>query len=61
MAYGESRLAALSGSLKALQGKIDHELELHAPDADKLAELKHKLLRIKDEIDYQRTKQVSAV
>ena len=61
MAYGESRLAALSGSLKALQGKIGHELELHAPDADKLAEFKHKLLRIKDEIDYQRTKQVLAV
>ncbi len=61
MAYGESRLAALSGSLQALQGKIDHESELHAPDADKLAEFKHKLLRIKDEIDYQRTKQVLAV
>ena len=46
MAYGESRLAAHSGSPKALQGKIGHESELHAPDADKLAGFKHKSLRI---------------
>ena len=46
MAYEESRLAAHSGSPKALQGKIGHESKLHAPDADKLAGFKHKLLRI---------------
>ena len=56
MAYGEARVAALSGSLVSLQGKIDHELTLPAPDAEKLADFKRKLLRLKDEIDYQRTK-----
>ena len=61
MAYGESRLAAHSGSPKALQGEIGHESKLHAPDADKLAGFRHKLLRIKDEIDYPRTRQVSEV
>ena len=60
MAYGEARVAALSISLAALQGKIDHELTLPAPDAEKLDDFKRKLLRIKDEIDYQRAKPATA-
>ncbi len=60
MAYGKARVAALSSSLAALQGKIDHELTLPAPDVEKLADFKHKLLRIKDEIDYQRAKLATA-
>ena len=60
MAYGEARVAALSSSLAELQGKIDHELTLPAPDAEMLADFKRKLLRIKDEIDYQRAKLATA-
>ncbi len=60
MAYGEARVAALSINLAALQGKIDHELTLLAPNAERLADFKRKLLRIKDEIDYQRAKLATA-
>ncbi len=60
MAYGEARVAALACSLAALQGKIDHELTLPAPDEEKLAGFKRKLLRIKDEMDYQRVKLATA-
>ncbi len=60
MAYGEARVAALSSSLAALQGKIDYELTLPAPDAEKLADFKRKLLRLKDEIDYQQAKLATA-
>ena len=61
MMYGEARVAALACSLAALQGKIDHELTLLAPDAAKLADFKRKLNRIKDEIDAHRTKLASVV
>ena len=61
MAYGEARIAALYGSFEALQDKIEHELQLPTPDADRLADFKRKMMRVKDEIDYPRTKQVSEV
>ena len=61
MAYGEARVAALSGSLAALQGKIDRELTLIAPDMAKLSDFKRKLNRLKDEIDSHRTKLASVV
>jgi hypothetical protein len=61
MAYGEARVAALSSSLAALQGKIDHELTLIAPDMAKLANFKRKLNRLKDEIDSHRIKLASVV
>ncbi len=60
MAYGEARVAALSSNLAALQGKIDHELTLPTPDAEKLGDFKRKLLRLKDEIDYQQAKLATA-
>ena len=59
MVYCEARLAALSGSLLMLQGKFDHELELPAPDAERLAEFKRKMYRIKGEIDHQQIKLVA--
>ena len=46
MAYGEARVAALSGSLAALQGKIERELTLLAPDMAKLADFNRKLNRL---------------
>ena len=61
MAYGEARVAALSSSLAALQGKIDRELTLIAPDMAKLSDFKRKLNRLKDEIDSHRTKLASVV
>lgn len=61
MVYGEARIAALSSSLEALQDKIEHELKLPIPDADKLHDFKRKLNRIKDEIDAHRTKLASVV
>ena len=61
MAYGEACVAALSSSFKALQDKIEFEVNLPTPDTDKLAGFKRKLNRIKDEIDAHRIKLVSAV
>ena len=61
MVYCEARIAALNGSLQCLQSKIDHELELPAPDADRLADFKHKVNHIRDEIDCQRIRLASAV
>lgn len=61
MMYGEARIAALSGSLMALQSKIDQEKALAAPDAAKLSDFRCKLNRIKVEIDSYRTKLASAV
>ena len=61
MVYCEARIAALNSSLQNLQGKIDHELELPAPDAERLADFKYRVNRIKDEIDCQRIRLASAV
>ncbi len=61
MVYCEARIAALNGSLRDLQGRIDHELELPAPDAERLADFKYKVIRIKDEIDCQQIRLASAV
>lgn len=56
MVYCEARLAALSGSLLMLEDKFDHELDLPVPDAERLAEFKRKIYRIKGEIDHQQIK-----
>ena len=61
MAYGEARVAALSSSVAALQGKIDRELTLIAPDMAKLSYFKRKLNRLNDEIDSHRIKLASVV
>ena len=59
MVYCEARLAALGGSLDMLQDKFDHELELPVPDAERLAEFKRKMNRIKGEIDTQQIRLAS--
>ncbi len=61
MAYGEARIAALSSSFEALQEKIELESKFPTPDAEKLAEFKRKLSRIKGEIDTHRTKLACAL
>ena len=61
MVYVEARVAALDGKLQSLQGEIDHELELPTPDVDRLADFKHRIYRIKEEIGLQRTKLASAM
>ncbi len=61
MVYCEARIAALNGSLQNLQGKIDHELDLPAPDVERLADFKRKVNRIKGEIDCQQIRLASAV
>lgn len=61
MAYGEAWVAAVSSSLAALQGKIDRELTLIAPDMAKLSDFKRQLNRLKDEFDSHRIKLASVV
>lgn len=61
MVYVEARVAALNGKLQSLQGEIEHELDLPIPDVDRLAGFKYKLYRIRDEINLQQTKLVSAM
>lgn len=61
MVYVEARVAALNGKLQSLQGEIEHELDLPIPDVDRLADFKYKLYRIRDEINLQQTKLVSAM
>ncbi len=61
MVYVEARVAALNGKLQTLQGEIEHELDLPLPDVDRLADFKHKLYRIRDEINLQQTRLASAM
>ena len=61
MSYCEARIAALNGNLHALQGKIDHEMDLPAPDISRLAEFKHQIIRVREDIGIQQSKRLVAV
>jgi len=61
MSYCEARIAALHGSLEALQSKIDHEMDLPAPDVSRLADFKHQIVRIREDIGIQQSKRLAAV